>query len=77
MSNHWLLCVCCKGPEADQDAESELSIAEMKSQRERQKKEVEVIRQLEAREMEEIVHCKMKAQQDVGCTWGFGMMTSC
>ena len=66
--------MCCKGPEADQDDESELSITELKMQRERQKKEVEVLRQLEVKEMEEIVQRKMKAEQDVGCTWGFGIV---
>jgi len=45
-------------------------------QRERQKKEVEVLRQLEAKEMEEIVQRKMKAEHDVGCTWGFGTVSS-
>ena len=65
-------CLCCKGPEADQDDESELSMAELKMQRDRQKKEVEVLRQLEAKEMEEMVQRKLKADQDVGCTWGFG-----
>jgi len=64
---------CWQGPESDQDDESELSIAELKVQRERQKKEVEVLRQVEAKEMEEIVQRKLKAEQDVGCTWGFGM----
>ena len=64
--------MCCKGPEADQDDESELSMAELKMQRDRQKKEVEVLRQLEAKEMEEMVQRKLKADQDVGCTWGFG-----
>ena len=63
----------CKGPEADQDDESELSVAELNMQRERQKKEVELLRQLKAKEMEEIVERKMKAAQDVGCTWGFGI----
>jgi len=66
--------LCCKGPEADQDDEYELSMAELKMQRERQKKEVEVLRQLEVKEMEEIVQRKMRAEQDVGCTWGFGML---
>ena len=61
-----------QGPESDQDDESELSVAELKVQREGQKKEVEVLRQLEAKEMEELVQRKMKAEQDVGCTWGFG-----
>ena len=61
-----------QGPDADQDAESELSVAELKVQRERQSKEVEVLRQVEAREMQELVQRKMKAEQDVGCTWGFG-----
>jgi len=65
--------LCCEGPETDQDDESELSVAELMMQRERQKKEVEVLRQLEAKEMEEMVQRKMKAAQDVGCTWGFGM----
>jgi len=69
-----LCCACYKGPEADQDDESELSTAELKVQRERQKKEVELLRQLEVKEMEEIVQRKMRAAQDVGCTWGFGMM---
>lgn len=68
--------MCCKGPETDQDDESELSVAELMTQRERQKKEVEVLRQLEAKEMEELVQRKMKAEQDVGCTWGFGTVSS-
>ena len=49
-------------------------MAELKVQRERQKKEVELLRQLEVKEMEEIVQRKMRAEQDVGCTWGFGMI---
>lgn len=47
----------------------------MKAQRERQKKEAEVLRQLEAMEAEELVQRKLKDQQDVGCTWGFGEQT--
>lgn len=74
----WFCCrLCSKGPEADQDDESELSIAELKVQRERQRKEVEVLRQLEAKEMEEIAQRKMRAEKDVGCTWGFGGMIPC
>lgn len=65
-------CCCCQGPDSDQDDESELSIAELKVQRDRQKKEVEVLRQVEAQEIDELVQRKMKAEQDVGCTWGFG-----
>lgn len=66
------LIIAVQGPESDQDDESELSVAELKVQRERQKKEVEVLHQLEAKEMEEFVERKMKADHDVGCTWGFG-----
>jgi len=64
--------VSVQGPDSDQDDESELSVAELKFQRERQTKEVEVLRQLEAKEMEELVQRKIKADHDVGCTWGFG-----
>jgi len=35
---------------------------------------VEVLRQLEAKEMEDLAQRKMRAEQDVGCTWGFGML---
>ena len=66
------LIIAVQGPESDQDDESELSVAELKVQRERQNKEVEVLHQLEAKEMEEFVERKMKADHDVGCTWGFG-----
>ena len=64
----------CKlqGPPNDQDEESELTVAEMKAQREKQKKEAEVLRQMEAVQAEQLVHKKLKDQQDVGCTWGFG-----
>jgi len=44
----------------------------MKAQRDRQLKEAEVIRQLEAVEAQERAQRRLKEQQDVGCTWGFG-----
>ena len=49
-----------------------MSVAEMKAQRDRQLKEAEVIRQLEAIEAQERAQRRIKEQQDVGCTWGFG-----
>lgn len=59
-----------QGPADDQEEESELSITEMKAQRERQKKEAELLRQAEFLEAENQKMFEEKAKQDTGCSWG-------
>ncbi|XP_074663172.1 kanadaptin-like [Tubulanus polymorphus] len=58
-----------QGPPDDQDAESELTITEMKLQREKQKAQAELLKQAN---LDEIEAAKQKVQQDTSCSWGMG-----
>lgn len=58
------------GPNTDREEESELSVAEMKEQRERQLKEAEVLRQAELAEKEKKAELIRKQEEDKGCLWG-------
>ncbi|XP_055956876.1 kanadaptin [Patella vulgata] len=58
-----------QGPETDQDEESELSVTEIKQQRDRQKREAEVLRLADADESNRL---QQKMNQDEGCSWGMG-----
>ena len=60
------------GPDSDREEESELSVAEMKEQRDRQLKEAEVLRQAELAEEEKKVEMIRKQEEDKGCSWGIG-----
>ena len=59
------------GPDDDREEESELSVNEMKEQRERQIKEAEVLRQAEIAEEEKKKEMIRKQEEDKGCSWGF------
>ncbi|KAK6180668.1 hypothetical protein SNE40_008674 [Patella caerulea] len=58
-----------QGPETDQEEESELSVTEIKQQRDRQKREAEVLRLADADESDRL---QQKMNQDEGCSWGMG-----
>lgn len=60
-----------KGPDDDRDEESELTISEMKEQRERQKREAEVLKQADLAEDSKLQQMKTK-EDSSGCTWGIG-----
>lgn len=60
------------GPDSDREEESELSVNEMKEQRERQIKEAEVLRQAEIAEEEKKAEMIRKQEEDRGCSWGIG-----
>ena len=60
-----ILCLFLQGPEDDQEDESELTITEMKNQREQKKKEEELLENLADDEPE-------KKKEDSGCSWGMG-----
>ena len=60
------------GPDSDREEESELSVNEMKEQRERQIKEAEVLRQAEIAEKEKKAEMIRKQEEDRGCSWGIG-----
>lgn len=59
-----------QGPDSDREAESELSASEMKEQREKQKKEAELIRQAEIEEAERKAELLKKREESKGCSWG-------
>ncbi|XP_064601680.1 kanadaptin-like [Liolophura sinensis] len=59
-----------QGPEKDAEAESELSVTELKEQRERQKREVEVLRLAELEENEKKLAEQEKRRELTGCSWG-------
>ncbi|KAL5009147.1 hypothetical protein ScPMuIL_014728 [Solemya velum] len=58
-----------QGPDDDRDEESELTISEMKEQRERQKREAEVLKQADLAEDSKLQQMKTK-EDSSGCTWG-------
>lgn len=58
------------GPDSDKDEESELSVTELKQQREHQKKEMELLQHLKSLEAEEVLRQKQQAADDRGCSWG-------
>ena len=69
-----MLVLIIKGPSDDQEEEAELSITEMKEQKEKQIKEAEVLRnsalQIEKAEQEKII--AQKERDSEGCSWGIG-----
>ncbi|XP_022335105.1 kanadaptin-like [Crassostrea virginica] len=61
-----------QGPEEDREEESNLSLEEMKQQREKQKREAEFLRQAELAEEERKIQ-ELKAKEEArGCSWGMG-----
>ncbi|XP_061172890.1 kanadaptin-like [Saccostrea echinata] len=61
-----------QGPEEDKEEESDLSVEEMKQQREKQKREAEFLRQAELAEEERKIQ-ELKAKEEArGCSWGMG-----
>ena len=68
--NPFLSLLEFQGPDEDADEESELSVTEMKEQREKQKLEME-LRQKHAQEMKELESAQEEQEaQDRGCSWG-------
>ncbi|XP_053408761.1 kanadaptin-like [Mercenaria mercenaria] len=59
-----------QGPDTDRQEESEMSASEMKEQREKQKKEAEVLRQAEIEEAERKAEILKKREESKGCSWG-------
>ena len=59
-----------QGPNIDRQEESELSAAEMREQREKQKKEAEVLRQAEIKEAEMKAELIKQREDQKGCSWG-------
>ena len=64
-----------QGPPDDQDEEAELSVTEMKQLREKQLKEVEVLKQAELQALEQKAEKEKEAMEDTGCSWGMGKCT--
>lgn len=61
-----------QGPEDDREEESNLSVEEMKQQREKQKREADFLRQAEQAEEERKIQ-ELKAKEEArGCSWGIG-----
>ena len=60
------------GPDSDREEESELSVSEMKEQREKLHKEAELLRQAELAEEEKTAEMIRKREEDKGCSWGIG-----
>jgi hypothetical protein len=70
---HFDLCMYYfKGPDEDREEESEMSITEMKEQREKQKKEAEVLRHADIAAQEKKMEALRKKEEDRGCSWGMG-----
>lgn len=61
-----------KGPDEDREEESEMSITAMKEQREKQKKEAEVLRHADLAAQEKKMETLRKKEEDSGCSWGMG-----
>ena len=59
-----------QGPDFDREEESELSVKEMKEQREKLDKEAELLRQAEIAEEEKNAEIIRKREEDKGCSWG-------
>ena len=64
-----------QGPDTDEEQESELTVTEIKEQRQLQKREAELMRQTQQMEREE--NKKMAEDAAVGsqCCWGIGTPT--
>lgn len=61
-----------QGPDYDAEEESELSVTELKQQRDKQKREAELLRQNELQEAERQQEAAQKMLEDQGCSWGLG-----
>ena len=59
-----------QGPSDDRLEESELSVKEMVAQRDKQKKEADLLRQAELDEAERKAEILKKREEDKGCAWG-------
>ena len=59
-----------QGPDEDREEESELSVKEMVEQREKQKKEAELLRQAEIEETQRKMELLKKQEEARGCSWG-------
>ncbi|RUS69568.1 hypothetical protein EGW08_022669 [Elysia chlorotica] len=59
-----------QGPPEDKDEESEMSVTELKEQKERLVREAQLLRQAEVQEEMERMEADKKAFEDSGCAWG-------
>ncbi|GFO30162.1 kanadaptin [Plakobranchus ocellatus] len=59
-----------QGPSEDEEEESEMSVTELKEQKERLVKEAQLLRQAELQEEMERIEADKKAFEDNGCAWG-------
>ena len=78
--HYWLvpiceLCInfCSQGPEDDVEEESELSVTELKQQREKQKREAEVLKAAYLEDQEK-KKAALTRKADDGCSWGMGKL---
>lgn len=61
-----------KGPDEDIEEESEMSITEIKEQREKQKKGAEILRRADLAAQEKKMEEIRKKEDDSSCSWGMG-----
>jgi len=61
-----------QGPQCDVEEEADLSVSEMKEQREKQKKEAEILRLADLAEEERKLEAIKRKQEETGCSWGIG-----
>ena len=61
-----------QGPQEDQEEESEMTVTEMKVQREKLKKEAEILKAMEAEAERQRSEETQRLMQDRGCGWGMG-----
>uniref|UniRef100_A0A2C9M7T7 FHA domain-containing protein n=1 Tax=Biomphalaria glabrata TaxID=6526 RepID=A0A2C9M7T7_BIOGL len=61
-----------QGPAEDEEEESDLTVTEMKAQKEKLQKQAEILRQLEMQEEMRRIQEEQKILEDRGCSWGMG-----